>query len=169
MTGKPKNCTMERMVQIMSRTEKIELTVLCLVEDGSKVLLQNRVKGAWRGYSFPGGHVEPGESITHAVIREIKEETGLDITNPTLVGVKNFPIDNGVDEGRYIVFLFKTTCFKGQVESSPEGEISWAERDALQGLNVVEDFFDTLRIMDDPALTELTYEKSADHSTYRFI
>ena len=42
----------------MSKTENVELTVLCLIEDGDKILLQNRVKKDWRGYALPGGHVE---------------------------------------------------------------------------------------------------------------
>ena len=83
----------------MHKTENVELTVLCLITDGDKVLLQNRVKNDWKGYTLPGGHVETGESFVDAVIREMKEETGLDIYKPKLVGVKQFPIDNG----RYIV------------------------------------------------------------------
>ena len=56
----------------MSKTENVELTVLCLIEDGDKILLQNRIKKDWRGYTLPGGHVEPGESFVDAVIREMK-------------------------------------------------------------------------------------------------
>ena len=66
------------------RTENIELTVLCLVHKGEELLLQNRVKQDWQGYAMPGGHVEPGESIVEAVIREMQEETGLHILNPKL-------------------------------------------------------------------------------------
>lgn len=44
----------------MHKTENVELTVLCLVTDGDKVLLQNRTKEDWKGYAFPGGHVEMG-------------------------------------------------------------------------------------------------------------
>ena len=66
----------------MSRTENVELTVLCLIEDGNKILLQNRAKKDWQGYALPGGHVEPGESFVDAVIREMEEETGLTILAP---------------------------------------------------------------------------------------
>ena len=45
----------------MSRTEISEITVLCLISDGDKVLLQNRVKEDWKGYTLPGGHVEMGD------------------------------------------------------------------------------------------------------------
>ena len=79
----------------MNKTENAELTVLCLVEDGDRILLQNRVKKDWRGYTLPGGHVEPGESFVDAVIREILEETGYTVIRPRLAGVKQFPIENG--------------------------------------------------------------------------
>lgn len=95
----------------MSKTENVELTVLCLIEDGDKILLQNRVKKDWRGYALPGGHVEPGESFVDAVIREMKEETGLTVLNPRLVGVKQFPLENG----RYVVLLFKATQWSGDL------------------------------------------------------
>ncbi len=57
----------------MGRTENTELTVLCLIEDGDKILLQNRVNNDWHGYALPGGHVESGESFVDAVIREIQQ------------------------------------------------------------------------------------------------
>ena len=54
----------------MHRTENVELTVLCLIQDGNKILLQNRVKKDWHGFTLPGGHVEPDESYVDAVIRD---------------------------------------------------------------------------------------------------
>ncbi|MBQ3724383.1 MAG: 8-oxo-dGTP diphosphatase [Oscillospiraceae bacterium] len=137
----------------MSRTENVELTVLCLITDGDRMLLQNRVKKDWQGYTLPGGHVEPGESFVDAVVREMKEETGLDIKNPRLVGVKQFPIK----EGRYVVFLFKTTEYSGTVVSSDEGQMEWVESSRLPEINTVDDFAALLRVMNDPALTEFQY------------
>lgn len=55
----------------MSREVQVELTNMCMVCDGDKVLVQNRVKPGWPGITFPGGHVEPGESVTASVIREV--------------------------------------------------------------------------------------------------
>ena len=68
----------------MRKTETVELTVLCLIEDENKILLQNRVNKDWQGYALPGGHVEPGESFVDAVVREMKEETGLTVINRDL-------------------------------------------------------------------------------------
>ena len=135
------------------RTERVELTVLCLVEDGEKVLLQNRVKKDWQGYTLPGGHVERDESFVDAVIREMKEETGLDIKNPILVGVKQFPIKNG----RYVVFLFKANEFEGVLQSSSEGKMEWKEYSELSKLNTVDDLEELLKVMNSKKLSEFQY------------
>jgi len=137
----------------MSRTENVELTVLCLIEDGDKILLQNRVKKDWRGYALPGGHVEPGESFVDAVIREMKEETGLKILDPRLIGVKQFPIENG----RYVVLLFKATRWSGNLISSEEGQMEWIKYSDLSIVKTVDDFDDLLKVMNTPELTEFQY------------
>ena len=137
----------------MSRTENVELTVLCLITDGNRMLLQNRTKKDWQGYTLPGGHVEHGESFVDAVIREMKEETGLDIINPRLAGIKQFPIENG----RYVVLLFKATEYSGTVVSSDEGQMEWVKSNHLPEINTVDDFEDLLRVINDPALTEFQY------------
>lgn len=137
----------------MRRTENVELTVLCLIQDGDRLLLQNRVKDDWKGYTFPGGHVEPGESFVDAVIREMKEETGLTVIKPKMVGIKQFPIEGG----RYIVLLFKAEQFTGNVVSSAEGEMEWIDCNRLSEVETVEDFEELLRVINDPELTEFQY------------
>ena len=88
----------------------------------------------------------------------MKEETGLTITNPRLVGVKQFPIENG----RYIVMLFKATEFEGTVISSDEGEMEWIDIDDLSKVNVVDDFHDLLKVLNDPDLNEFQYTVEGD-------
>ena len=63
----------------MARTETVEFTNMCMICDGSRVVVIDREKRDWPGITFPGGHIEPGESFTDAVIREVQEETGLHI------------------------------------------------------------------------------------------
>ncbi len=87
----------------MDRSEKVVLTNMCMVYDGSKILVENRVKKDWPGVTFPGGHVEHGESIVDSTVREVKEETGLDIKDLKICGVKQF-FD---DDIRTIVFCLK--------------------------------------------------------------
>ena len=142
----------------MDRTERVELAVLCLIKDGDRVLLQNRVKKDWQGYTLPGGHVERGESFVDAVVREMKEETGLTIEKPRMVGIKQFPIDGG----RYIVLLFEATQFTGEVVSSEEGEMTWIDRAELANISAVDDLQELLKVFDDPELTEFQYIVNGD-------
>ena len=135
------------------RTERVELTTLCLLERNDEILLQNRCKTDWRGYCFPGGHVEQGESVVESVIREMQEETGLTIRSPKLCGIKQFPIDGG----RYLVFFFKTKAFEGQLHSSEEGKVEWIRRCDLSNLDTVTDFMQMLRVFDEDDLTEFQY------------
>ena len=135
------------------RTESVELTVLCLIHKNGRYLLQDRIKNDWKGYTLPGGHIEPGESIVDAVIREMQEETGLTISHPHLCGVKQFPLE----EGRYIVFLFETEEFEGDLRSSEEGTMHWIEKEELSKVNLVEDFEDLIEVMLNDTLTEFQY------------
>ena len=58
-------------------------------EKTGEVVVIDRLK-KYPGICFPGGHIEIGESFTACAIREIKEETGLDINNPVLCGIVNW-------------------------------------------------------------------------------
>lgn len=135
------------------RTESVELTVLCLIHKNGRYLLQDRIKNDWKGYTLPGGHIEPGESIVDAVIREMQEETGLTISHPHLCGVKQFPLE----EGRYIVFLFETEEFEGDLRSSEEGTMHWIDERELSKVNLFEDFEDLIEVMLDDELMEFQY------------
>ena len=89
----------------------------------------------------------------------MKEETGLDIISPKLVGIKQFPIQNG----RYIVLLFKAMEFTGSIISSDEGTVEWIETDKLSEINTVDDLEDLMKVFNDPELTEFQYIVDGDN------
>lgn len=107
----------------MDRSEKAIFTNMCMIYDEQgNVVIQNRRSRKWGGITFPGGHVERGESFQDAVIREVFEETGLHVEKPILCGIKQWPNEDGA---RYVVLLYKTNHFSGELISSQEGEVSW--------------------------------------------
>lgn len=139
----------------MAREEKAIFTNLCMITDGQgNVLVEDRKDPSWPGICFPGGHVEPGESFTDSVVREVLEETGLTIHDPRLCGVKQFATKNGA---RYVVFFYKATQFSGTVKSSDEGEVFWVPREKLQHYRCVSDFLDMIKVMESEELNEFQY------------
>ena len=117
----------------MARTEVVTITNMCMVYDGTKVLVQEKVDDDYCGVTFPGGHVEKGESFTDAVIREVFEETGLKIFSPMLCGIKDWSNDDG---SRYMVLFYKTDKFEGTLTSSEEGEVCWMELEEMKKMNL---------------------------------
>lgn len=115
---------------------KVELTNMCMIYDkeNNKVLVQNRIK-SWKGISFPGGHLEDGESIVESTIREVKEETGLTLSNLEPCGVIYWYNDETGE--KYFVFNFRTEEFQGDLlEKTDEGDIFWVDKDTLVDLNL---------------------------------
>ena len=138
----------------MGRIERVELANMCMICDGTRVLVQDRKK-SWRGVTFPGGHVEPGESFVDSVIREVKEETGLEIGNVQLCGIKQYVPEVGNEEyDRYIVLLYKTSTFSGELKSSDEGRVFWIEREKLNSYTMPHGFDTMVEVFENESLSE---------------
>lgn len=136
----------------MARRETVVLTNMCMVYDNEgNILVQDRLDPDWPGVTFPGGHVEPGEAFTKAVIREVWEETGLTIEHPRLCGLKQFPEEDGT---RYIVMLYKANRFSGELRSSCEGNMFWIKRSELENYPLAETFDQLIRVFEDDSLGE---------------
>lgn len=87
------------------------------------------------------------------MIREVQEETGLTIRSPQLCGIKDW-CEN---QCRFVVLLYKATCFDGELRSSPEGRV-WLEDIAdLPKLKLSLDMRDMLRVFTEEALSEFFY------------
>ena len=108
-----------------------ELVTCVMIQNNetNEVLVQNRKK-KYLGWSFPGGHVEPGESFYDCAVREIREETGLNIRNLKYCGVVHWA--NLENNERYLCFMYKTTDFDGElIPETDEGEQFWLSIDEL--------------------------------------
>ncbi len=117
----------------------MKLATLCYVQTATHTLMVHRNKkendmheGKWNGL---GGKLEPGESPEECVIREVLEESGLQISAPELKGVLTFPAFDGLDD--WYVFVFTANQFKGDLTSDcPEGDLEWIDTDHLNRLNL---------------------------------
>ena len=110
-----------------------ELCNMCMITDPEgRVLVQDRLpklSNAWSGLTFPGGHVEQGETIVASVIREVREETGLTITDVVPAGYIQWY--NPDRQSQYFVFLFKTSSYSGELKGSTEGNVKWMTLDEM--------------------------------------
>ena len=123
-----------------------ERTNMVMIEnpENGQVLVQKRVK-YWTGVTFPGGHIEKGESFTTSAVREVKEETGLDIKNPKLCGTVHW-CHKDTDE-RYIVLLYKATEFSGElVDKTDEGEVFWINKEDFNNYQLSPNFDTYLKV-----------------------
>ena len=96
------------------------LATLCYIKKDGRTLMVHRNKkpndmhaGKWNGL---GGKFEPGESPEECIIREVREESGLQIRNPKLHGLLMFPDFKGDD---WYVFVFTSSEFDGRFDQLP--------------------------------------------------
>jgi 8-oxo-dGTP diphosphatase len=112
---------------------------LCFITHGDEVLLLRGAptKRIWPNkYNGVGGHVEADEDIYTSALREMKEETGLDVADARLRGIVN--VDTAQETG-IIVFVFTARALERNVQSSAEGRLEWVRPDQITTLNLVED------------------------------
>lgn len=119
--------------------KRTKLTIMCMVyKDDGSFLVENRLKKDWPGLTFPGGHVEDDELIKDAVIREMKEETGLNVSSIEPRGYIEW--NEFGDDVRHLAMLFRTKSFKGELKSSKEGEIFFIKENEIEKYLLSNDF-----------------------------
>lgn len=123
----------------MRENYSCELTNMVMVDDGNgNVLVQNRII-SWKGIAFPGGHIEKNESFEQSAIREIREETGLEIKNPTLCGIIHW--EHAEERKKYIVLAYTATEFSGElIGKTEEGSVFWVKKSELADMELCPNF-----------------------------
>jgi 8-oxo-dGTP diphosphatase len=105
---------------------------------GGKVLLATRTRPPAVGaLTLPGGLVEPGERLTEAALRELREEVGAEAE---IIGFNGHAErierdEEGATKHHYVIASFVARWTAGEPKPGPEaGEIVWADPHALDGL-----------------------------------
>ena len=118
----------------------MKIGTLCYIDNGTSTLMMHRIKkendmhkGKWNGL---GGKLIPGETPEDCVIREVKEESGLNIKNPVLKGILTFPKFDEIDD--WMVFVFTCKEFSGKMIECNEGVLEWILNGELKNLNLWE-------------------------------
>ena len=113
----------------------MQITTLCYIENEGNYLMLHRVKkhhdinaGKWIGV---GGHVENGETPEECLLREVKEETGLELTSYRLRGLVTFLSDADEPE---LMCVFTASAFCGELIECDEGELAWVDKSEVLGL-----------------------------------
>ena len=106
-----------------------------IVDAQGRILLERRSdNGMW---GLPGGKIEPGESLCQTALREVREETGLEVRLTNLVGVYSEPAGRIItyaegDVCHLVDIIIKAEIVSGELTLSPESlELSWFLPDAL--------------------------------------
>ncbi|MCD8096888.1 MAG: NUDIX domain-containing protein [Lachnospiraceae bacterium] len=144
----------------MHQPEKAIFMNMCMLCEGDKVLALDKTGSSYSGTTFPGGHVEAGETFAEAVIREMKEETGLCIHHPVLKGIYHWYRDGFHNIG----LLYRAESYEGELKSSEEGRVYWISREEYEKKELAGGMREVLRIMDDENLTECFEEAQPDGS-----
>lgn len=115
----------------------MKITTLCYIEQGEKYLMLHRTKkerdvnkGKWIGV---GGKLEEGETLSQCLLREIKEETGLEALQYQFRGIVVFCFNQ--EEPLYM-YVYICDQFIGEIQECDEGELKWVEKNKLQELNL---------------------------------
>lgn len=147
----------------MGNTFKAELTNMVMVYDKNtnRAVVQQRVK-YWKGITFPGGHVEKGESFIDSAKREVLEETGLKVDNLKLCGIINWCHRKSGE--RYMVMLYKTDTYSGElIGETEEGKVFWADIDEITNMELSQHFESYLKVFLDDSKQEFfgLYDKKS--------
>ncbi len=101
-----------------------------ITDDAGRILLSRRTDSGW--FNLPGGGVDPDETVAEGLIREVREETGLEIEIGPLVGVYSKP------QKHELVLAFRARVSGGTLAPSDEADYhTWVEANALDTVRLL--------------------------------
>ncbi|HEX7141594.1 MAG TPA: NUDIX hydrolase, partial [Nitrososphaeraceae archaeon] len=100
-------------------------TVDAIIQNSSSILLVKRVKDPYKNrFALPGGFVNEGETIEEALVREVYEETSLEVHPIEILGVYSDPTKD--PRGHMLTVVFIVLVIRGNPSTGDDiNEISW--------------------------------------------
>ena len=119
---------------MLEKRNTVPITALLMLKRENKILLLRRFNTGYEdgNYCFPGGHVDKGEAIYKAMIREAKEEIGINIKEENLI-LKHV-LNRKVNDNAYVDFLFECKEWQGEIklnEKDKSDEVKWFDFDNI--------------------------------------
>lgn len=144
-----------RTVPEAQGAQEVHVAVGVVIRNG-RVLIARRPEHAHQGglLEFPGGKVEPGETVQQALVREMYEETGLQLIANDLQPVIGIHHDYG--DKRVFLDVWTTTSAAGQAESREGQPVQWLLPDELQDTDFPEANRPVIRALQLPSQLALT-------------
>jgi 8-oxo-dGTP diphosphatase len=118
----------------LEKISTFTVVAAALVGSDGRVLLQRRAEGRTMAglWEFPGGKVEPGETPEDALVRELREELGLEIDSSDLEPAAFASADNA---GRHmLLLLYLCRRWRGSPEALDAAELMWARPGEMHAL-----------------------------------
>lgn len=112
-----------------------------IIRDGKVLIVRRARKPALNLYSLPGGAVEIGESLVDAVVREVREETALDVEPVALAGHREAIMRDrdGRVERHFVILSFASRWLKGEPVLNDElDDARWIDPGELSGYRTTE-------------------------------
>jgi mutator protein MutT len=114
-----------------------------IIQNG-KILLEKRKNEPGRGkWSIPGGLVELGESVSQTVVREVAEETGLEVCEPELIDVVDNVVrdENGEVKYHFVIIDFFVKLKGGELKAQSDAdELRWVPLDEVEKYDLTKTF-----------------------------
>jgi len=124
--------------------ERPVVGVGAIILEGGKILLEKRKSTPGEGkWAVPGGLIELGETVERAVIREVKEETGLDVASPRLVDVVDYISldEKGAVKYHFIILDYLVTVKGGELKAASDAaELRWVPISEVERYDLTESF-----------------------------
>lgn len=123
------------------RTQQPQICVGAVTIDQDRLLLIRRATAPQAGYwSLPGGRVEFGETMAEALVREVREETGVDVICGDVVDWIELINDDDQNAHHFVIVDYRAMVMGNAdpTSGSDAAEAVWVELDDVAELNLVD-------------------------------